>query len=43
LPQVFAALAYYLANREQIDREITDMDAEYDRRAAQADDRDRRR
>ncbi|MEX0783043.1 MAG: DUF433 domain-containing protein [Dehalococcoidia bacterium] len=41
LPQVFAALAYYLANREQIDREIESMDAEYDRRAAAWAERER--
>ncbi len=40
LAQVYAALAYYLANRTQIDAEIAEMDAEYDRRAAaQTDDR----
>ena len=39
-PQVYAALAYYLANRERIDGEIEAMDAEYDRRAAAWDERE---
>lgn len=29
--QVYAALAYYHANREQIDAELTDEEQEYDR------------
>lgn len=31
LAQVYAALAYYHANREAIDAELAAMDAEYDR------------
>ena len=31
LGQIYTALAYYHANREQIDAEIADADAEYDR------------
>jgi uncharacterized protein (DUF433 family) len=34
LAQVYAALAYYHANREQIDAELAEEDAEYDRLAA---------
>ena len=34
LAQVYAALAYYHANRDQIDAELADEDAEYDRLAA---------
>jgi|SRR5690348_14973123 uncharacterized protein (DUF433 family) len=33
--QVFAALAYYLANREAIDADLLAQDDEYDRLAAQ--------
>lgn len=35
LAQVYAALAYYYANKEQIDAEIAADDAEYDRLAAE--------
>ena len=34
LPQVFAALTYYHANRDEIDAELAEEDAEYDRLAA---------
>ena len=33
LAQVYAALAYYHANREAVDSEIADEDAEYERLA----------
>ena len=36
LPQVYAALCYYLANREEIDAVIDAYDAETDRLAAEA-------
>lgn len=36
LAQVYAALAYYYANKEQIDAEIAADDAEYDRLAAES-------
>ena len=34
LAQVYAALAYYHANQDEIDRELADEQAEYDRLAA---------
>ncbi len=34
MPQVYAALAYYLANKEAIDEDIRLADEEYDRMAA---------
>ena len=34
LTQVFAALTYYHANRDEIDAELAEEDAEYDRLAA---------
>ena len=43
LPQVYAALAYYLANKAAIDEDIRQQDEEYDRLAAEWAERQKSR